>query len=53
LEFGTKPRFHKSGKYVGVGPKFSMMIRSMEEKQNLCVEILAKELRSGIQKVTP
>lgn len=49
LEWGTEPRHHKSGKYVGAAPPMPMLTPSWEAHKGKILEGLAASLREEIE----
>jgi HK97 gp10 family phage protein len=49
LEWGTEPRFHKSGKYVGAVAPQPMLTPSWDANKNQVLASLAEELRKELQ----
>lgn len=49
-EFGTGPRFHKSGKFVGVMPARPFLRPAWDNNSAKVLEILAAQLRVEIEK---
>lgn len=50
VEFGTGPRYHKSGKFVGVMPPQPFMRPAWDENKNAVLDSLAASLRDEIAK---
>ncbi|WP_333848546.1 hypothetical protein [Phaeobacter italicus] len=49
LEWGTEPRYHKSGKFVGAVPPMPMLTPSWEAHKGKILEGLAASLRKEIE----
>lgn len=50
LEFGTAPRYQKSGKYVGQGPALRFMTDAFNEMKGIQHAALAQELATQIER---
>lgn len=50
IEFGTGPRYHKSGKFVGVMPAFPFMRPAWEEHKHQILDDFSAELWTQIEK---
>ena len=52
VEFGTKPRYQKSGKYVGIGPAQPFVRPAFDREKVAAVEAIKREITVEIGKST-